>query len=128
MQKGLRLRGPLFLLEMIDRKQPGALPRIGYTVTRKQGNAVERNRMRRRLREAIRLTEGVSFLPGHDYVLVARRDVLDAPFTRIGTALAERVAEGHRKLARAEAPGGARAADLPNQPRRVTNPQAPGNK
>lgn len=128
MQKGLRLRGPLFLLEMIDRKQPDALPRIGYTVTRKQGNAVERNRMRRRLREAIRLTQGVSFLPGHDYVLVARRDMLDAPFSRIDTALTERFAEGHRKLARAGAPERAKAKSPPNTNAPRDNAQTPGNK
>ena len=99
-QKGLRLRGPYFLLEMIDRNEPDAAPRVGYTVTRKQGNSVERNRMRRRLREIVRLAEGVSFRPGHDYVLVARRDTLSAPFEEIGKAFATRMAEGHRKISR----------------------------
>jgi ribonuclease P protein component, eubacterial len=113
-QKGLRLRGPYFLVEMIDRGDPAAAPRIGYTVTRKQGNSVERNRMRRRLREAVRVTEGVSFLPGHDYVLVARRDCLDAPFAQIGAALAGRIDEGHRKLARLKARAKVAAADRPN--------------
>ena len=97
-QKGLRLRGPYFLLEMVDRDEPDATPRVGYTVTRKQGNAVERNRMRRRLREIVRLAEGVSFRPGHDYVLVARRETLSAPFDAIGRAFAARMAEGHRKI------------------------------
>lgn len=97
-QKGLRLRGPYFLLELVDRDEPDASPRVGYTVTRKQGNAVERNRMRRRLREIVRLAEGVSFRPGHDYVLVARRDTLSAPFEEIGKAFAARIAEGHRKI------------------------------
>lgn len=60
-------------------------------MTRKQGNAVERNRMRRRLKEAVRRTAGVPFKPGHDYVVVARRDTLTAPFSSLVAALAERV-------------------------------------
>ena len=92
-QKGKRLRGPYFLLESLDRGAPDQAPRIGFTVTKKQGNSVERNRMRRRLREVVRQMAGVSFKPGHDYVVVARRDTLSAPFDRLITALTERVNE-----------------------------------
>jgi ribonuclease P protein component len=92
-QKGKRSRGPFFLLETLDRGLPDEAPRIGFTVTRKQGNAVERNRMRRRLREAVRHMAGVPFKPGHDYVIVARRDTLTAPFERLVQALSERVQE-----------------------------------
>jgi len=97
-QKGLRLRGPFFQLELLDRNSPDEAPRVGFTVTRRHGNAVERNRIRRRLRETVRLTEGVPFRPGHDYVLVARREALTAPFDALGKALAARVAEGNRKI------------------------------
>ncbi|OCW58407.1 ribonuclease P protein component [Hoeflea olei] len=93
-QKGRRLRGPYFLLETLDRGKPDHPPRIGYTVTKKQGNSVERNRMRRRLKEAVRHIAGVPFKPGHDYVVVARRDTLTAPFDGLVRALAERIAEG----------------------------------
>lgn len=124
-QKGLRLRGPLFLVEMLDRGNPTAAPRVGFTVTRKQGNSVERNRMRRRLREAVRVTEGVSFLPGHDYVVVARRDCLDAPFDRIGSALAGRIDEGHRKLARLKTRDGTAADEPPNNNASRTHAQTP---
>ena len=56
-------------------------PRFGFTVTKKVGNSVIRNRIRRRLREAIRLTDPTSPpKPGHDYVLVARIEALTAPF------------------------------------------------
>ncbi|MGI9465158.1 MAG: ribonuclease P protein component, partial [Aestuariivirgaceae bacterium] len=41
-------------------------PRIGFTVTKKLGNAVTRNRIRRRLREAVRLTPQQRFAPGSD--------------------------------------------------------------
>jgi len=116
-QKGLRLRGPYFLLEVLDRKQPDQPARVGFTVTKKQGNAVERNRMRRRLREAVRLSAvatGVTFRPGHDYVVVARRDCLNAPFDRIGAALVLRLAGGQGKPGKRNVSARQPAADMHN--------------
>ncbi len=46
--------------------------RIGFTATKKIGNAVIRNRAKRRLREAARKLLPVHGQPGHDYVFVAR--------------------------------------------------------
>lgn len=57
--------------------------RIGFTVTKKVGNAVERNRIRRRLREAVRLSEALSPAPQTDYVVVARREALAVAFSRL---------------------------------------------
>jgi ribonuclease P protein component len=54
--------------------------RVGFTVSRQVGNAVERNRVRRRLRELVRLTEGQALRGGHDYVLIGRRAALAAAF------------------------------------------------
>ncbi|MGA7789065.1 MAG: ribonuclease P protein component [Xanthobacteraceae bacterium] len=58
--------------------------RVGFTVSRQVGNAVERNRVRRRLREVVRLAQdggrGAAFRGGHDYVLIGRRSALGAPF------------------------------------------------
>ncbi|GEO83593.1 ribonuclease P protein component [Ciceribacter naphthalenivorans] len=88
---GEKRRGSLFLLEVLDRKAPETEPRVGFTVTKKHGNAVERNRMRRRLKEAVRLNAAFAMQPGHDYVIVARRDVLDAPFARLAAQLADRI-------------------------------------
>lgn len=90
-QKGEKLKGRNFLLEVLDRHEPDTAPRAGFTVTKKQGNAVERNRMRRRLREAVRLRAGFAMKPGHDYVIVARREVLNLPFEQLTDQLLERI-------------------------------------
>ena len=54
--------------------------RIGFTATKKIGNAVVRNRTKRRLREAARLTIWTQALPGHDYVLIGRAITAERPF------------------------------------------------
>ncbi len=58
-------------------------PRVGFTVSKQVGNAVERNRVRRRLREVVRLTGTPALRAGHDYVLVGRRNALAAPFDQM---------------------------------------------
>ncbi len=67
----------------------GSAPRIGLTITRKTGGAVERNRIRRRLRAALKLTPGLDQRPNHDYVVIARRDALEAPFPVLCADLAK---------------------------------------
>jgi len=84
-------KGPLFLLEVLDRNDREGEARVGFTVTKKHGTAVERNRMRRRLKEAVRLSAGFAMKPGHDYVIVARRDLLNAPFDALTRALEDRI-------------------------------------
>jgi ribonuclease P protein component len=63
-----------------DPTQTGAAIRLGFTATKKIGNAVKRNRARRRLRAA-----AAQVLPGvdarADMVLVARHDTIKRPFT-----------------------------------------------
>ncbi len=105
-REGERRKGPLFLLEVRDRQMPEEPPRVGFTVTKKHGNAVERNRMRRRLKEAVRLSAGFAMQPGHDYVVVARRDVLGASFDKLVAGLNDRIAAGSKqKQQRPAAPG-----------------------
>ncbi|MDQ1184902.1 MULTISPECIES: ribonuclease P protein component [Agrobacterium] len=98
-QAGEKRRGSAFLLEVLDRQAPETEPRVGFTVTKRQGNAVERNRMRRRLREAVRLSAGFAMKPGHDYVIVARRDALNTDFAVLENLLIERI-EGRAKNGR----------------------------
>ena len=89
-REGEKRRGRLFLLEVLDRGD-GAAPRVGFTVTKKTGNAVIRNRIRRRLREAVRVHAAGDMAAGHDYVLVGRRDILDAPFDTLKAELSRRM-------------------------------------
>lgn len=94
MKNGVRLRGPFFLLAT---KANGLeIARIGYTVTKKQGNAVQRNRMKRRLR-ALAQDEQSQFLSGYDYVFLASSDLLNAPFTNLKSETSRRLAESGRK-------------------------------
>ena len=71
-----------FVLQALDRREDGPV-RVGFTVSKKVGNAVERNRVRRRLREVVRLAPADRMRPGHDYVLIGRRAALDLPFARM---------------------------------------------
>src|SRR5690606_2298296 len=100
-RKGESRRGRTFLLEVLDRHDPDSSPRVGFTVTKKHGNAVERNRMRRRLKEAVRQNAGFAMEAGRDYVIVARREVLTVPFAKLTAQLAERI-EGRSKSKRSE--------------------------
>jgi ribonuclease P protein component len=71
-------------------------PRLGLAVSRQLGGAVERNRLKRRLRAAF--DELAEHLPAHhDYVLIARPGLGDAVDSRGFPWLAERVAEVFRK-------------------------------
>jgi ribonuclease P protein component len=79
---GIRVSAPAFLLQARKRADDGPV-RFGFTVTKKTGNAVERNRIRRRLREMVRLAGGTRTRSGHDYVLIGRRAALALPFARL---------------------------------------------
>jgi ribonuclease P protein component len=88
-RRGEKRRGRLFLLEAMERGDD-APARLGFTVTRKVGNAVVRNRIRRRLKEAVRVHAADDMVAGTDYVLVGRRDILTAPFDELQRELSRR--------------------------------------
>ena len=79
---GPRAPAAAFVLQTRARPDTGP-PRVGFTVSKKVGNAVERNRARRRLREIVRLSDAARLRPGNDYVLVGRRAALNLPFARL---------------------------------------------
>jgi ribonuclease P protein component len=76
---GMRVPGSAFVLQARQRTDVDGA-RVGFTVTRQIGNAVERNRVKRRLRELVRLANAGSLQHGHDYVLIGRRGALSLPF------------------------------------------------
>ena len=71
-----------FVLQALNRREDGPV-RVGFTVSKKVGNAAERNRVRRRLREVVRLAPQAPLRPGYDYVLIGRRTALNLPFDRL---------------------------------------------
>jgi ribonuclease P protein component len=87
-----------FVLQMRQRDDTGPA-RIGFTVSKKVGNAVERNRVRRRLREMVRLS-GARVAAGRDYVVIGRRAALALPFDRLKDDFAAAVGKVGRKPSR----------------------------
>jgi ribonuclease P protein component len=77
---GAKAPAAAFVLQARKRDDDGPA-RVGFTVSRKVGSAVERNRVRRRLREIVR--RSAAMCRGHDYVLVGRRAALGLPFERL---------------------------------------------
>ena len=69
-------------LVLYCRKNGSRQNRIGLTVGAKLGHAVDRNRLRRRLREIYRLHEG-QFARGYDIVVVARTAAMQAPYRQL---------------------------------------------
>ena len=71
----LRQGTKAFLLQARNRGDDDLSVNIGFTCSKKVGNAVARNRAKRRLREVARLSLPNHGRPGWDYVLIGRKDV-----------------------------------------------------
>jgi ribonuclease P protein component len=76
---GARANSTAFVVQGRRRDDDGPI-RIGFTVTKKNGTATERNRIRRRLRELVKRLDVIPMRPHHDYVLVGRRAALHRDF------------------------------------------------
>jgi len=79
---GLRAPAGPFVLQAVKRGEDGSDARVGFTVSKKVGTAVERNRIRRRLREIVKRSAALLW-PGYDYVIVGRRVALQEPFDQM---------------------------------------------
>ncbi len=93
--KGLRVARPGLVL--LVRPNGGLGKRYGITVTKRIGNAVVRNRMKRRFRELLRAALPLEGLPDHDHVVIGREGGVERDFTRLREELAAallRAAEG----------------------------------
>ena len=71
------------------------LARFGFTASKTLGGAVTRNRARRRLKEAVRLTGPSHAMEGYDYVLIAREGTVQRPFTALIKDLERAFAKVH---------------------------------
>jgi ribonuclease P protein component len=67
--------------------------RIGYTVSRKVGNAVVRNRMKRRFRALARELLPVAGVAGADHVLIGRQSGIERPFADLRSDLRRALAK-----------------------------------
>src|ERR1700730_589801 len=76
---GARVNSAAFVVQSRRRDDLGPV-RIGFTVTKKNGTATERNRIRRRPRAVVKRLDVISMRPHHDYVLVGRRAALSRDF------------------------------------------------
>jgi ribonuclease P protein component len=70
------------VLQALGRADNGPT-RVGFTASKKVGNAVERNRVRRRLKDVVKRSADGRLQCGHDYVLIGRRAALQLPFDRL---------------------------------------------
>ena len=81
--KGVSEARGAVVVQRLDRQDGIETVRLGFTATRKVGNAVIRNRAKRRLREAARAMAPLLAVPGSDYVLIARMGTADRPWDRL---------------------------------------------
>jgi ribonuclease P protein component len=90
---GKRAPMPGFVLLVRAREDGDSQMRIGYTVTKKIGNAVVRNRMKRRLRALARELLPTRGIRGADHVLIGRQGGIERDFGLLRTELAKALAK-----------------------------------
>lgn len=96
---GRRWSAAAFVLEARGRQNVAdtqAPARIGFTVSKKVGGAVVRNRVRRRLRALTAALSPDQLRPGFDYVLIARSAAIDRSFTDLKADLDQALARVHQ--------------------------------
>jgi ribonuclease P protein component len=130
-QPGARAHASAFILQARARAQgaQAGAPRVGFTVSKKVGNAVERNRVRRRLRELIRLAPRTALSAGHDYVLIGRRAALKAAFDAMMEELTGALRRVHSLSKHGSSKsGGGTGASGERSPHRAGPPKGGGDK
>ena len=108
---GRRAPMPGFVLLVRDRADGDPTMRVGFTVTKKIGNAVARNRMKRRFRALARELLPAGGIRGADHVLIGR----DGGIERDHAALKSEFGKALAKIARGE--------DSPSRPRGPRKPK-----
>lgn len=87
-----KLVNPAFILQY----RQGDLLRVGFTVTKRHGNAIARNRIRRRLREAVRLIFKDFPPPAGDYVFIARNEAVRLEFAQLQQLISSALSRIHK--------------------------------
>jgi ribonuclease P protein component len=93
---GKRATTPGFILLVRDRKDSDPRMRVGFTVTKKIGGAVIRNRMKRRFRALARDIVSAKGFAGADHVMIGRAKGIERDFAAMRTELANAL-DGLRK-------------------------------
>ncbi|NNM57276.1 ribonuclease P protein component [Acidocella sp.] len=93
--RGRKIAKPGFVMQFCTTGGQAPL-RTGYTATKKIGNAVARNRARRRLKEAARLTLAGRDLSGVELVLICRQETGRLPFEKLCAGIELALAEGRK--------------------------------
>lgn len=93
---GIRVPMPAFVL-LVKRNGLGEA-RAGFTVSKKVGNAVVRNRAKRRLREVARLSMPELAVPSADHIFIARPQEKELPFDELLALARKALSKAHRKL------------------------------
>jgi ribonuclease P protein component len=123
---GTRANSAAFVVQGRDRDDDGPV-RIGFTVTKKNGSAPQRNRIRRRLRELVKRLDVISLRPHHDYVLVGRRTALSRDFATmlddLRSALHRLDRQPAKKALSGNEDGGSRQSDASNRKDSGLRPQ-----
>jgi ribonuclease P protein component len=92
---------PSFIIQLHARAEDAETSaRIGFTTTKKLGNAVARNRIRRRLKEAARLSLPSVAHPSHDYVIIGRPIAATINFQQLQAELSEGLRKLHHLVSR----------------------------
>ena len=91
--KGKRAPTPGFVLLVHDRRDGDPMMRVGFTVTKKIGNAVVRNRMKRRLRALSRELLPNSGVRGADHVLIGREGGIERDYAAMRAELSKALAK-----------------------------------
>jgi ribonuclease P protein component len=102
--KGAKAPMPGLVMQLMLRADDAPL-RVGFTVTKKVGNAVVRNRTKRRLREAVRLALDPGDYRGVDMVLIGRDRTADRPFADLMADVRRAAARARQAAAAKGAPG-----------------------
>ena len=75
---------PAMIIQVLsNRNNDSEEVRVGYTASKKVGNAVQRNFAKRRMREVAKKVFPNKAKEGHDYVLIARREISEYPFNEL---------------------------------------------